>query len=221
VVTAEALPRYRIDTGPPLSGPDTPAGTAVHYLLADGCCVGRINLSNSLAPGCAEAIDALRGAGIGEIHMVTHEPASGVHPELAALALDGIHCELDELDKLQFIHGLIREGRRVALVSDGLFQARGDCLNLCLAARPETRQLDADVWLLWPDLSGIVAARKLATRASRVIDRNYRASLAVNGGVLLAASFDLLPPTVAAVLSNSVTLGMMRTALGLKEESLP
>jgi cation transport ATPase len=221
LVSPEALPRYLDAEDPSLSDPDAPAGTDVFYLLEDGGSLGRIYLANRLAPGCADTIDTLRAAGISEIHMVTHEQDTAVHPELAGLSLDGIHCELDELDKLQFIHGLIRRGRRVALVSDGLFQARGDCLNLCLAARPETRQLDADIWLLWPDLAGIVAARQLATQASRVIEKNYRASLAVNGGVLLAASFDLLPPTVAAILSNSVTLAMMRTALGLKQESLP
>jgi cation transport ATPase len=220
LVGADALARYVDPVDPAVAAVETPAGIAEFYLLEGDRCAGRVRLANKLAPGCADAIAALRALGMQEVHMVTHEHASAVHPELESLGLDGIHSELDELDKLQFIHGLIRQGKRVALVSDGLFQARGDCLNICLAARPETRQLDADVWLLWPELQGIVSARKLAVQANRVIERNYRASLTVNGGVLLAASFDLLPPTVAAILSNSVTLGMMRSALAIREENL-
>jgi hypothetical protein len=49
--------------------------------------------------------------------------------------------------------------------------------------------------------------------------RNQRLNLAANGAVLLAGSFDLLSPTLAAILSNSVTLGMIREALHTREEN--
>ena len=183
-------------------------------LLADGACLAEFVFSNPPAPGAAQLVAALRAAGIGELHMITHERAGEIPGELHELDLDGIHPELDELDKQQFIAAQESRGRRVVLVSDGLFQARGDCLNLCVAATPGARHLDADVWLLWPELAGIATARRIAERAARLLEENQRGNLAGNGAVLLAASFDLVTSTVAAVLSNAITLGMLHRARG-------
>jgi cation transport ATPase len=84
---------------------------------------------------------------------------------------------------------------------------------------PEARQLEADIWLLRPELAGLVAARDLARESSRSQRRNQVANLAANGAILMAGSFNLLSPTLAAVMSNAVTLGMIRGALRIKEEN--
>jgi Cu2+-exporting ATPase len=193
-------------------GPEADASRLQLCLLEEGDCLAVFTFDNPAAAGAAEAIGALRAAGIGEVHMITHEDATEIPGALRALDLDGIHPGLDELDKQAFIADLEARGRRVVLVSDGLFQARGDCLSVCLASSPEARQLDADVWLLWPELSAIAAARGIAQRAARLLASNQRVNLAGNGAVLLAASFDLVSSTVAAVISNSITLGMLHRA---------
>jgi Cu2+-exporting ATPase len=179
-------------------------------LLEDGVGIAEFIYANPTAEGAAPLIEELRAAGIAEIHMITNESEREIPAELHDLDLDGSHAGLDELDKQQFIADLEARGRRVALVSDGLFQARGECLSVCLAASPDYRQLDADVWLLWPDLAGIAMAHKIARNAARMLDRSQRGNLLGNGAVLLAASFDLISSTTAAAISNAITLGLLQ-----------
>jgi cation transport ATPase len=194
-------------------------GCVVLCVLVDGDYAGLVRLENKPVEGAAQAIETLSNQGIEQMHMITHEADDRVHPQLRELGFSSCQTSLDEVAKLRFIHQLIDQGRRVALVSDGLFQASGDCLNICLSNMPESRQLEADVWLIQPELRGIATALNLARHSSRSMRRNQRLNLAANGAVLLAGSFDLLSPTLAAILSNSVTLGMIREALHTREEN--
>jgi cation transport ATPase len=189
-------------------------GDVVICLLLDGRCVGVARFNNALAPGAASALVALRHAGIEQIHMITQESRERLHPDLCQLELDELQSQLVDLDKRRFVRDLIEAGRRVAVISDGLFRADGECLNICVGAEPEARPLEADVWLLRGDVRQLVPALALARRCRGLQKSQQRSNFGANGAVLLAASFDLLPPTAAAVLSNSVTLAMMHFARG-------
>jgi len=216
---AQARERLGLATGGPAERNGD--GTLQLCLTGDGELLALFSFDNPVASEAAATIAALRAEGVGEVHMITHEPDAAIPPALRTLDLDGIHASLDELDKQDFLAGLEARGRRVVLVSDGLFQARGSCLTVCLAASPEARQLDADVWLLWPQLESVTAAHRIARRAARRLARTQRTSVAGNGAVLLAASFDVISSTVAAMLSNSITLGLLQHARNDDEGTQP
>ena len=72
--------------------------------------------------------------------------------------------------------------------------------------------------LYWRDWSP-AAARALACKSARSQRRNRYANLAANGAILVAGSFNLLSPTLAALMSNALTLGMIRGALKIKEDT--
>jgi cation transport ATPase len=184
--------------------------------MADGTCAGIARFSDALSPGNIEAIEALREQGIGNLYLISHERAACLHPELTGLPLDGFHTDLSELEKMSFIQDLVDRGHRVGLVSDGLFRAGSDCLNLCLGAVPEARPLDADVWLMRSDIRGLATAHRLAQHSTARLKRGHRGSQASKGAMLLASSFDLVPPSLAAALGNAATLGMMRYTQNIK-----
>lgn len=213
----DAVDRFGVAT--PYPGPaESNDGTLSLCLLHDGEYAGAVTFVNEPLHDAAQALEALRQHNIRQTYMITHEAEARVHPGLRQLGFTGWRCELDEIAKLRFIDDLVNRGLRVALVSDGLFQASGDCLNISLSTMPEARQLQADVWLLRPELIGLVAARELASRSTRSQRRSHLANLAANGSILVAGSFNLLSPTLAAVMSNAVTLGMIRGAMKIKEE---
>jgi cation transport ATPase len=194
------------------------SGVLAVCVLFDGEYAGVLAFVNEPLHDSVAAMPALHRLGVLQSFMITHESEAQVHRGLRRLGFTDWHCGLDEVAKLRFINELVSRGRRVALVSDGLFQASGDCLNVCLSATPEARQLEADVWLLRPELEGLVAARELALSAARSQRRNRLANLTANGAILLAGSFNLLSPTLAAIMSNVVTLGMLRGASKIKED---
>jgi cation transport ATPase len=119
---------------------------------------------------------------------------------------------LDELEKLHFIQSLVDKGHRVGVVSDGMFRAASDCVNICLGAAPDARPLDADLWLLRGGISSLARAHELAVHSAARLRRGHRISQASTGSMLVATSFDLLPPVVTALIGNAVTLDLVRRA---------
>ena len=192
--------------------PETCAPGSSCCLLVNGKLKCLIRFCDSPAPGSLETMDILRAQGIKRLYLVSHKSASSLHPELASLPLDGFQTGLNNLEKLQFIQGLIDRGRRVGLVSDGMFLSGSDCLNLCLGTSRDARPLDADIWLMSEDLRSLAAAHRLAVDSTARLRRSHRGTQAGRGAALLATSFDLLPPGIAATIGNAVTLGIMRNS---------
>ncbi len=186
-----------------------PAGGLGLCLFEEGQLLARFEFGSALDPEAQLSLAALRAAGVSELHMITQEAPERLPEGLFDLGLDSIQAGLDEVGKLRYLNRLQKSGRRVALVSDGLLHAPGECLNICFSNGLATRQIDADVWILRAELPALLAARTLAQETAAKLQGNQRINVVANGAVLLAASFDLLPPALAALLSNGVTLGLI------------
>ena len=194
--------------------PETAAlpGDVVFSLLVEGDLVATVRCSDAPTPGAGDLVTALRQHGIRQVYLVSHESEERLPPELTDLPFDAVLTGLDELDKLHFIQQLADDGHRVGLVSDGLFRAGSDCVNICLGVEPDARPLDADVWLLQPELQRLVDALALATGSAARLRQSHRGSQVSKGAMLLASSFEMIPPTVAAAAGNAATLALMRYA---------
>lgn len=202
-----AAQRFGVSPAPEAA---TLPGEVVFSLLVDGDLVATVRFSDALTPGTGDLLKALRQHGIRQVHLVSHESEERLHPELKGLPFDAVHTGLDELDKLHFIQQLADEGHRVGLVSDGLFRAGSDCVNICLGVEPDARPLDADVWLLQPEPQRLVDALALAVGSAARLRQGHRGSQVSKGAMLLASSFEIIPPTVAAAAGNAATLALMR-----------
>jgi hypothetical protein len=62
------------------------------------------------------------------------------------------------------------------------------------------------------DIRRLATAHRLAQRSTARLRRSHRGSQASKGAMLMASSFDLLPPGIAAALGNAAILGVMRYA---------
>ena len=185
------------------------------FLVVDGELAAIARFSDSLSPGNIAGLEALRRQGIENMYLISQESTASLHPELASLPLNGFHTGLREMEKLHFIQELLDRGDRVGLVSDGLFRAGGDCLNICLGTDRDARPLDADVWLMAANIRSLAEARELAMRSADRLKKSHRLSQAGKGSMLLASSFDMLPPALAAALGNATTVATMRWVLNI------
>ncbi len=172
-------------------------------------------LGDTPRPGAAEAVAALRAAGI-EVAMITGDAPSTAAAMAARLGLDRWEAGLTPEAKLARIEAARRHGR-VAMVGDGINDAPALAaadVGIALARGLDVAVEAADVLLLGNDLSSLAEVVALARASRRVIRENYALAIAYNLINLPLAAAGLMLPLFAAaamaVSSLSVTANAMR-----------
>ncbi len=166
----------------------------------NGRLLGTFLIEDILRPASVEAIRALQEIGIRTI-LVTGDAKSIAETIARKLGIDETHAELLPDQKLERIKALISEGRKVAMVGDGvndapaLMQAN---VGIAMGSGTDVARETANIMLLGNDLLKFVETLKIARRCHRIIMANFTGTLLVDGlGVGLAA-FGFLNPLLAA-----------------------
>jgi Cu+-exporting ATPase len=154
--------------------------------------------------------------------MLTGDRAAAAERVAAAVGVREVHAGLLPGGKLEFIAGLQREGRVVAMIGDGVNDApalaQAD-VGLAMATGSDIAAETAAVTLLRPDLLAAADAFALARATVRVMRQNLFWAFFYNAiGIPLAAAGELNPVLASAamalssvsVLANSLRLGRIR-----------
>ena len=165
-----------------------------------GVLLGTLQIADVLRPEAVEATKALRQMGIRTI-LLTGDAKSIAETVGRELGIDEVEAELLPDQKLERIKALISEGRKVAMVGDGvndapaLMQAN---VGIAMGSGTDVARESANIMLLGNDLLKFVETLKIARRCHRIIMANFTGTLLVDGlGVGLAA-FGFLNPLLAA-----------------------
>ena len=154
---------------------DEQAGTTV-YVSLDGLAVGTLNIADQIRPGAKEAVARLKATGVKRVVMLTGDNERIAQRVAAELGIDEVRAGLLPEDKVKAIADLQGQGRRVAMVGDGVNDAPALAraqVGIAMGARGTQAAIEAaDIALMTDDLSKIVLARALARRAYRTIQEN-------------------------------------------------
>ncbi|RYZ72674.1 MAG: cadmium-translocating P-type ATPase [Lysobacteraceae bacterium] len=180
--------------------------------------VARFNLRESEREDARAAIDALRGLGLA-VHLSSGDGLAAVRRFAAQLGIEDAHARQTPEDKLAFVHDLQGQGRRVAMVGDGLNDApvlAGADVSLALGEGAALAQRAADLVLTGGSLARIPQAVRVARRSRRVISQNLAWALGYNLLALPLAAAGMVTPWLAAlgmaVSSLIVTVNALRLA---------
>jgi P-type E1-E2 ATPase len=185
------------------------AGAAPIFVAVEDTLGGVLVLEDALRSDARRAVDALRARRMRDIIML-----SGDHPEptreIAERLLIARHyAEFLPEDKARLIRALRDEGRVVAMVGDGVNDAlalREADVGIAVQGGAEVVTEAAGVVLLRGGLDGVVRSLDLGRDA---VDSFRQAiGLAVRGNLAAVgfASFGLLGPTGAILLSNGAAV---------------
>ncbi len=154
------------------------AGTIVH-LAIDGAYAGHIVISDALKPESAEAIAALRSAGVRRTVMLTGDREAAAREVAEALGIDEVHSGLLPQEKVEKLEELMagREGQgTLAFVGDGINDApvlsRAD-VGIAMGAMGSDAAIEAaDLVLMDDNPLKIPKAIRAARRCMAIVYEN-------------------------------------------------
>ncbi len=193
------------------------SGTIVHVAV-DGIYAGHIVISDRVKADSAEAIKALRDAGVDKTVMLTGDMEEVGKAVAEELGLSEYHAQLLPAEKVAEVEKLLGEGT-LAFVGDGINDApvlaRAD-VGIAMGALGSDAAIEAaDVVLMDDKPSKIATAINIARRTIRIAKENIWFAIGVKILVLILASLGLATMWMAVFADVGVTvlavLNSMRT----------
>jgi P-type Cu+ transporter len=204
-------------------------GASVMFLAVDGAPAGLIAVADSIKDTTAEALTALKAAGI-RLIMATGDGETTARAVANTLGIEEVHGEVRPKDKVDLVAKLKAEGRRVAMAGDGINDAPALALadvGIAMGTGTDVAMSSAQVTLVKGDLRGIVRARQISEATVANMKQNlgfaflYNAlGVPIAAGVLYPVSGLLLSPMIAALAMSLSSVSVVTNALRLRNTRL-
>ena len=204
-------------------------GASVMYLAVERRPAGLVALADPLKASTPEALAGLKAAGI-RLIMATGDGLTTARAVASRLGIDEVHGEVKPRDKVDLVHRLQQEGRKVAMAGDGINDApalaKAD-VGIAMGTGTDVAMNSAQVTLVKGDLRGILRARALSVATVGNMRQNLAFAFLYNAlGVPLAAGLLypftglLLSPLIAALAMSFSSVSVIANALRLRRTDI-
>jgi heavy metal translocating P-type ATPase len=185
-----------------VAGQPLKPGETLVYVGRDTTLLGTISLADRLRKEAIQTITELKGQGYRTLLLTgdSAEVASTIGQQL------GVHEAKGDLlpeQKLEIIRNLLKEGRKVAMVGDGINDTPAlaeATVGIAMGGGTDVALETADITLMTADLSRLSEVFRIAKRCYRVIMFNFWGTVAVDTLGIVLAFLGLLAPIVAALI---------------------
>jgi P-type E1-E2 ATPase len=180
---------------------DCPSQTVV-FVGRDRKLLGTIALADQLRAEARDAVAELNRRGLDSILLTgdAQETAKAVGAQLGVREAAG---NLLPEQKVEKVRELLRQGRKVAMVGDGVNDAPAlaeATVGIAMGQGADVALETADVTLMTSDLSRLVEVLTISKRCYRVILFNFWGTITVDTLGIVLAFFDQLSPITAALI---------------------
>jgi len=204
-------------------------GRTVVHVVRDGRTIGVVAIADAPRENAADAIAALREIGIRPV-MLTGDNRQTAERIAAELGVDEVIAEVLPQDKAHVVKELQEQGRRVAMVGDGVNDApalaQAD-VGVAIGAGTDVAIETADVVLMRSDPVDVATAVEIGRGTVRKMRQNLGWAIGYNSLALPIAAgvfepFGLtLRPEIAAILMSGSSVLVAANAIALKRLRLP
>ena len=205
------------------------SGATVIHVAIDGRAAGILAVADPIKPSAKAALAALRSEGL-RIVMLTGDVATTARAVASQLGIADIEAGVLPERKSEVVQRLRREGRRVAMVGDGVNDAPALAaadVGIAMGGGTDVAIESAGITLLTGDLSGLVRARRLSAATMRNIRLNLAfafvynaAGVPIAAGVLYPVFGILLSPMLGAAAMALSSVSVIGNALRLARAKL-
>jgi manganese/zinc-transporting P-type ATPase C len=183
---------------------------SVVYVAHQRRLVGAIAISVQVRPDAGAALYHLRHTGMSRLIMLTGDHDAVAQHVASSVGLTEWRARLLPQDKFEAIQQMRADGRRVAMVGDGVNDASAMAIadvGFAMGATGSDVAVEtADVALASDDLRHVGDVLDISRQTMRVVRQNYSLALGVNSIGLYLAAAGRINPIIAAVLHNLSTL---------------
>ena len=200
-------------------------GKTPMYIALDRKLAGIIAVADVVKPGSAKAVKKLMEMGI-EVAMITGDNRRTAEAIAKQVGITRVLSEVLPQDKSGEVKKLQQEGRRVAMVGDGINDAPAlvqSDIGIAIGSGTDVAMESADIVLMHSDLMDVVTAIQLSKSTIRNIKQNLFWAFAYNvAGIPLAAGVlhifggPLLNPIFAAAAMSLSSVSVLSNALRLR-----
>jgi Cu+-exporting ATPase len=204
-------------------------GATAIYVAIDGRAAGILAIADPVKPSAQSALQKLRDDGL-RIVMLTGDNLTTARAVANTLGIDEIEAGVLPERKSDVVQRLRGEGRRVAMVGDGVNDAPALAaadVGVAMGGGTDVAIESAGVTLLSGDLMGLVRARRLSVATMRNIRQNLgfaflynAAGIPIAAGVLYPVFGILLSPMVGAAAMALSSVSVIGNALRLSRTKL-
>jgi Cu+-exporting ATPase len=193
------------------------SGKTAVYVAAEASLAGILALADSVQPGARDAVTRLKSMGI-DVLMLTGDTQKAADAVAAQVGIEQVRAGVLPADKAAAIIAVQNDGRRVAMVGDGVNDApalaQAD-VGIAIGSGTDVAIETADITLMHGNLSGVASAIMLSRKTMGTIRQNLFWAFIYNVIGIPLAALGMLNPMIAAgamamssvsVVSNSLRL---------------
>lgn len=199
-------------------------GKTAMLVAVDHRLAGIVAVADTLKPEAKEAVAALKSEGI-EVVMLTGDNGRTARAIAGELGIDRVIAEVLPGDKARIIKGLQDQGKKVAMVGDGVNDAPALAtadIGIAIGSGSDVAKETGGIILIKDDVREVVLAIRLSRLTLRKIKQNLFWAFIYNTIGIPIAALGFLNPIIAAaamalsslsVIANSALLKRMRLSL--------
>jgi len=201
---------------------ETKPGETVVYVGRETEILGALTIADQLRSEAVQAVDQLKKLGYRTVLLSgdSSEAARAIGTQL------GVHEAIGNLlpeQKLEKVREFLQQGRKVAMVGDGVNDAPAlaeATVGIAMGGGTDVALETADITLMTSDLSRLVEVLNIAKRCYRVIRFNFWGTIAVDTLGIVLAFFGLLAPIIAALIHVGSELAFILNSARLFRSSV-